>query len=171
VVEHGGLARPEQRARAVRLGVPVTVQHPLLHDVAEVQVQEWGDERVDGLFPLREWLDEGALLTGGSDFPVGSYGAMTSVWGMTTRQTVLGVRGAGHAITREEAVALHTVNAARLLGETESRGSLAPGMLADLTLWRVDPLSCDEEELRTLQPELTLVGGRAVHDPRALTGR
>lgn len=63
VIEHGGLARPEQRARAIKLGLPVTVQHPLLHDAAGAQIREWGADRVADLFPLREWLDEGALLT------------------------------------------------------------------------------------------------------------
>jgi predicted amidohydrolase YtcJ len=168
VVEHGGLARPEQRARAIRLGIPVTVQHPLLHDAAGAQIREWGADRAADLFPLREWLDEGALLAAGSDFPVGPYGAMTSVWGMTTRQTVAGVQGPQHAVTRPEAVALHTVNAARLTGETARRGTLTAGRLADLTLWPADPLTCPDDVLASMQPELTLVGGRAVHDPQGL---
>ena len=38
VMEHGGLAGARQRARAVALGIPVTIQQPLLHDTAEVEV-------------------------------------------------------------------------------------------------------------------------------------
>ncbi|MFF2660497.1 amidohydrolase [Kitasatospora sp. NPDC058032] len=163
VVEHGGLARADQRARAITLGIPVTVQHPLLHDGAPAQRRAWGEERTGALFPLREWLDEGAQLSAGSDFPVGPYGAMLSVWGMTTRATVAGVLGAEHAIERAEAIALHTVAAARLTGESAERGSLRPGTLADLTLWPADPLSCPVDELRALLPERTVVGGRTVH--------
>lgn len=163
VVEHGGLARADQRARAIALGVPVTVQHPLLHDAATAQIRAWGGERVRGIFPLREWLDEGALLAAGSDFPVGPYGAMVSVWGMTTRQTVAGAQGVEHAITRAEAIALHTVDAARLVGEAGTRGSLRPGALADLTLWPADPLDCPSDELARLRPVRTVLGGRTVH--------
>ncbi|MFB6889704.1 amidohydrolase [Kitasatospora sp. NPDC056327] len=166
VVEHGGLARAGQRARAIALGVPVTVQHPLLHDGALAQRLTWGEERTGALFPLREWLDEGAQLAAGSDFPVGPYGAMVSVWGMTTRRTVAGVLGAGHAIGRAEAIALHTVAAARLTGESGRRGVLRPGALADLTLWPADPLTCPVEDLRDLLPDRTLVGGRTVHPVR-----
>ncbi|WP_329571001.1 amidohydrolase [Kitasatospora sp. NBC_01266] len=166
VMEHGGLADAEQRERAVKLGIPVTVQQPLLHDTAEVEDGFWGPERVNRLFPARQWLDQGALVTGGSDFPVGAYGAMRSVWGMVTRQTVTGVRGPQHAITRAEAVALHTVNAARLLGETDLRGTLTPGRLADLTLWPADPTSCATDRLRDLNPTHTLLGGRTVHAPQ-----
>ena len=163
-MEHGGLADAKQRERAVALGIPVTVQQPLLHDTAEVEDGFWGAERVDRLFPAREWIDQGALVTGGSDFPVGAYGAMRSVWGMVTRQTVTGVRGPRHAISREEALALHTTNAARLLGETDLRGALTPGRLADLTLWPTDPTTCDIDQLRDLAPTHTLLGGRVVHD-------
>ncbi|WP_395369139.1 amidohydrolase [Streptomyces tubercidicus] len=166
VMEHGGLADATQRERAVALGIPVTVQHPLLHDTAEVEDGFWGPERVNRLFPAREWLDQGALVTAGSDFPVGAYGAMRSVWGMVTRQTVTGVRGPGHAITRDEALALHTVNAARLTGESALRGTLTPGRLADLTLWPTDPTTCDTDQLRDLNPTHTLLGGHTVHAPR-----
>ncbi|MFJ8388885.1 amidohydrolase [Streptomyces sp. NPDC094438] len=165
VMEHGGLADAQQRARAVALGIPVTVQQPLLHDTAEVEDGFWGPERVNRLFPAREWIDQGALVTGGSDFPVGAYGAMRSVWGMVTRQTVTGIRGPQHAITRTEALALHTVNAARLLGETDLRGTLTPGRLADLTLWSSDPTTCDTDQLRDLNPTHTLLGGQPVHAP------
>ncbi|GAB3990456.1 amidohydrolase [Actinoallomurus acanthiterrae] len=162
VMEHGGLAGPEQRARAVALGVPVTIQQPLLHDTAEVELGFWGAERVAALFPAREWLDQGALVAAGSDFPVGQFGAMRSVWGMTTRQTVIGVQGPEHAITFDEAVALHTTRAARLLGEGDQRGFLAPGRLADLTVWGREPADCPSDVLRDLNPTHTFLGGSLV---------
>lgn len=166
VIEHGGLAGPEQRARAVALGVPVTIQQPLAHDTAEVEIGYWGPERVARLFPAREWIDDGALVTAGSDFPVGPFGAMRSVWGLVTRQTVAGVQGAEHAITRDEAIDLHTGAAARLLGEQDLRGGLGPGRLADFTVWAVDPRDCPVDDLRELCPVLTAVGGRVVHEGR-----
>ncbi|MFI1911935.1 amidohydrolase [Nocardia sp. NPDC020380] len=163
VMEHGGLTDAALRERAVRLGIPVTIQQPLLHDVARIEDTYWGPERVSSLFPARQWIDEGALVTGGSDYPVGSYGAMRSVWGMVTRQTVTGVRGPEHAITVPEAIALHTTNSVALLGESELRGALTPGRLADLTVWDVDPTVATPEELADLQPACTVIGGRIVH--------
>ncbi|MFJ9843544.1 amidohydrolase family protein [Kitasatospora sp. NPDC101155] len=135
-----GLAGFEQRARAAALGIPVTIQQPLLHDTAEVERGFWGPERVAALFPARGWLDQGALVAAGSDFPVGRFGAMRSVWGMTTRQTVIGVQGSEHAITYDEAVALHTANAAH----------------------------CPADALRDLNPTHTLLGGLPVHHPEPI---
>ena len=162
VIEHGGLARPEQRARAVALGIPVTIQQPLLHDTAEVEQTYWGPERVADLFPAREWLDDGAQISAGSDFPVGQFGAMRSVWGLTTRQTVIGVQGPQHAITYDEALRLHTTNAALLTGEDRLRGCLAPARLADLTIWDRDPGECPSDVLRDLIPTHTVLGGHIV---------
>ena len=168
VLEHAGLARSDQRARAIALGIPVTVQHPLLYALAPALDQYWGRGRITEIFPLREWLDEGAVLSAGSDFPNGKYDPMASVWGMTTRQTPLGVLGPGHAITRYEAVRLHTADAARFAGDGEVRGALAPGKLADFAAYPADPLSCPIDELRGLLPVLTVVGGHARHDPHGL---
>ena len=165
VMEHGALIGPEQRARAVALGIPVTIQQPLLHDTAEVEEGFWGPERVAALFPAREWLDEGALIAAGSDFPVGQFGAMRSVWGMVTRQSVVGVQGPEHAITYDEAVALHTTAAARLLGEHRLRGTLSPGRFADFTVWDRDPATCPLDELRDLNPTHTFIGGMGVVTP------
>lgn len=162
VMEHGGLAGPEQCTRAVELGIPVTIQQPLLHDTAEVEEGFWGPERVARLFPARGWIDLGAQISAGSDFPVGRFGAMRSVWGMTTRQTVIGVKGPEHAITYDEALTLHTANAARLLGEENLRATLTAGRLADLTIWDQDPAHCPSDTLRDLNPTHTIIGGLVV---------
>jgi predicted amidohydrolase YtcJ len=166
VMEHGGLATKDQRERAVFLGIPVTIQQPLLHDVAAIQSQYWGKERTSHLFPAREWLDQGALVTGGSDFPVGKFGAMRSIWGMASRMTVTGVQGPEHAISVQEAIRLHTTLAVKLLKEQDHRGIIAPGRWADLTVFKTDPLEVgDVNELRDLLPLYTIVNGQIKHSP------
>ena len=125
--------------------------------------------RTADIFPLREWLDEGAVLSAGSDYPKPApYDPMPAVWGMTTRQSPVGVLGPGHAITRYEAVRLHTADAARFVGDGPVRGILAPGKLADFAAYPADPFTCPDDELAGLLPVLTVVGGRPRHDPRGL---
>lgn len=164
VIEHGGLAYAEQRTRAAALGVAITIQQPLLHDAAGIFAVYVGEGRVKHLFPAREWLDQGALVAGGSDYPLGAYGAMRSVWGMTSRETVVGVRGIEHAISIDESIALHTTMATRLSREAESRDTLAVGRYADLTVWPTDPLLVgDMSELKDMAPLHTIVGGKIVY--------
>jgi predicted amidohydrolase YtcJ len=162
VLEHGGLPHADQRARAIKMGIPVTVQHPLLHDLAFGLIQSWGTKRTSEVFPLREWVDEGALVAAGSDYPVGDYDAMASVWGMVTRQTRAGVLGPEHAVDVRTAIRLYTSEAARLIGESDRLGSLQPGHLADLVAYRHDPMNIPTDQLRSLRPAFTMVGGRMV---------
>jgi predicted amidohydrolase YtcJ len=162
VLEHGGLSPTKERARAAKMGIPVTVQHPLLHDLAFGLIQGWGTERTADVFPVREWLQEGALVGAGSDYPVGEYDAMMSVWGMVTRQTRAGVLGAEHAIDVATAIRLYTVDAARLIAESDRLGTLQPGRLADVVAYRRDPMSIPVDELRALRPAFTMFGGRII---------
>jgi hypothetical protein len=71
---------------------------------------------------------------------------------MTTRQTVIGVQGPEHAITYDEAVALHTTQAARLLGEDHLRGTLTPGRLADSPSGTRTPLAARARPCATSTP-------------------
>ncbi|MGW4823122.1 amidohydrolase family protein [Streptomyces sp. NPDC004227] len=76
----------------------------------------------------------------------------------------MGVKGPEHAITYDEALTLHTTNAARLLGEEHRRGTLTPGRLADLTIWDHDhdPAHCPGDTQRDLNPTHTFIGGLLV---------
>jgi predicted amidohydrolase YtcJ len=162
VLEHGGLSPASERARAIAMGIPVTVQHPLLHDLAFGLIAGLGTKRTADVFPLREWLQEGALVGAGSDYPVGEYDAMMSVWGMVTRQTRAGVLGPEHAIDVKTAIRLYTADAARLIGESDRLGTLESGRLADVVAYRRDPLSIPADEVRSLRPAFTMVAGHIV---------
>ena len=58
------LAPARERARAIRLGVSLFVQYPLLWQLLQAANvrRHWGDERANTVFPLRSWIEEGALV-------------------------------------------------------------------------------------------------------------
>ncbi len=59
VLEHAFLANAEQRARAIRLGVWITVQHPLLYTLAPVLLQGWvRNARARSCLCVRGWKKE-----------------------------------------------------------------------------------------------------------------
>jgi hypothetical protein len=136
VVEHALLAEPAQRARAVRLGAGVTVQHPLLWNLGSEMLTTWGPERTARANPIDQWLAAGAILAAGTDL-TRPFNPLTSVWGMVTRATrTAGVQGPGHGTDRATAIELSTAAAARLDREADRRGTIAPGRLADRERWR-----------------------------------
>jgi predicted amidohydrolase YtcJ len=162
-LEHAFLADRVQRARAIRMGVHVTVQHPLLFALGAQLMAFWGPERTRDVMPVKAWLDEGALLSAGTDYPVAKFEPLESIWGFVTRETQgNGVQGAEHAIDVWSAIALYTRGGALLDGEEDRRGTIAPGMLADLVAFKGDPITCPRDELRAMAPALTMVDGRFI---------
>jgi predicted amidohydrolase YtcJ len=169
VIEHAFLADADSRARAVRLGVAITVQHPLLYSLGGNLVRYWGPDRAGQVMPVRAWVDEGALIAAGSDCNVSFFDPLLSIWGLVTRGTrTVGVQGPQYRVDTYTAIWLYTAAGGRLL--REPAGILAPGAFADVVGFRRDLLDCPVDDLPTQQPALTLVGGRPVHDPDGLLG-
>lgn len=171
VIEHGFLADAQQRARAIRLGIPVTVQHPLLYTLGSVLLEGWGEERTRAIMPVRAWLEEGGSLSAGTDHPVSSFNPLLALWGMITRGTLkVGIQGPEYAIDSYTAVQLYTAAGAWLNGESHRRGTLKPHRLADMVAFRSNPITCPIDDLPSLRPVFTIVSGRAVYDPEAILG-
>jgi hypothetical protein len=169
VIEHGFLADKEQRGRAIRLGIPVTVQHPLLYGMARNLLRLWGPERTRSIMPVRAWLDEGAQVSAGTDYPAGSVDPIQAIWGMVTRQTRdAGVQGEEYAVDPYTAFWLYTAAGAQLVGEGGRRGTLEPNCLADLVGFAGNPILASADDLKTFAPILTVVDGRPMHDPQRM---
>jgi len=165
VIEHGMLSDAGLRDRAVRGGFNVTVQHPVLWNMASEMLVTWGPERTSRVTPLDQWLAVGADLAAGTDI-VRPFNPMTNVWGMVTRATKsAGVQGPEHAISVGTALELYTVGTAALNHEQDRLGSITPGKLADLVGYPVDPLAADPDDLAELTPAFTMAGGQVTHDP------
>ena len=169
VIEHAFLADETQRARAIRLGVSITVQHPLLYALGAQLLDGWGKERANQIFPIRAWVEEGAQVSAGSDSPPTAFDPMQALWGMVTRGTKqIGIQGPEQAIDQYTAMQLYTAASAQLNWESDRRGTIQPRRLADLVAYRTDPLTCPIDELLSLRPTFTLVGGRAEYDAESL---
>ncbi len=169
VMEHGMLAYAEQRARALKLGIPITVQQSLLYALGAEFLARWGEERLRQAVPIRAWLEEGASISAGTDYPASPYDPMLGLWGMVTRGTQkVGVQGPEYAVDQYTAVQLYTAAGAQLIGESDRRGTLQAGRLADLVAFRDDPITCPVDQLLGLRPVFTMVGGHAVYDPESM---
>ena len=149
--------------RMAGLGIAATMQdHPVL--LGHNQRRWWGDERAAYAIPIRKAIDAGVLVGGGTDGPVVPVDPFLSMWWMTTRQVLKGYAlGTEHAITAREALALYTINNARIMGVEKERGSIEPGKLADLAVLSQDILSVPADAIRGTRALLTVVGGKVVY--------
>lgn len=171
VIEHAFFCDSAQRRRARELGVRISVHPPLLYAFAAEMLEHW-DARVEEVMPIRELVEEGVRVAAGSDGNVPPFDPMLGIWTLLTRNTSIGAAvGRAHAVDRVTAFELYTAAGARLLDEADRRGSIAPGRYADLVAYRVDPLTCDVDDLPGLAPAWTLVGGDPVFDPTGCFAR
>jgi cytosine/adenosine deaminase-related metal-dependent hydrolase len=122
-----------------------------------------------GIAPVASLLGAGAPVGLGVD---GAASNEAGELGMELREALILARLAGGpaALTARETLELATIHGARCLGREAEIGSLEPGKLADVALWRVDDLVhagiSDLVAALVFGPaprvELLLVGGRPV---------
>ena len=128
---------------------------------AELRV---GPDRIRGAYAWRSLKGSGARLAGGSDFPVESQNPLLGFYAAVTRQDTSGNPPGGwrseERLTRPEALALFTSDAAYAAFEEDRRGRVAPGYDADLTVLASDPMATPAREIPSIAVTLTIVGGR-----------
>ncbi|WP_018682893.1 amidohydrolase [Actinokineospora enzanensis] len=169
-VAHGQFVHPDDLARFGALGVAADIS-PFLW-VPGVIPTAIGNvlpaERAARMQPNRELLDTGALVAGGSDWPVSeSPNAWEGIQGLITRQDPAGVHPgslwAEQAITLAEAVEAFTLSGARAMGVDDVTGSLVPGKSADFLVLDRNPFESEVTDLMSTTVDETWFAGRQVY--------
>jgi predicted amidohydrolase YtcJ len=162
-IEHAGGPTRAQVSRMAELGVVTVNQPSYLRDSGDDFIARLG-ERAPRLQPWREELDAGVRVVLSSDSDVASYRPLRTVAAALTRTTFGGrVVGAGQALTLDEALRAHTVDAAFALRMDDRIGSIEVGKLADLTVVDGDVWDAAPDQLAEMPIWLTLVDGVVAH--------
>lgn len=141
--------------------------HPVLLGWNEYRY--WGSKRAAQASPLRDIIDNGIVLSGGTDAPVVPASPFISIWWMVTKGTFtakLPVLGPEEAITREEALRAYTINNAWCMFKEDKLGSIEMGKLADLVVCSDDILTCPKEKIKDITPVMTILGGKIVYEAK-----
>jgi predicted amidohydrolase YtcJ len=165
-IEHAQVVASEDIPRFGREGVIASVQPT--HATSDMPWAEArvGPERIRGAYAWHSLKNGGAHLAGGSDFPVESENPLFGFYAAITRQDLAGRPAGGwrpaERLTRREALALFTSDAAYAAVEAQIRGRIAPGFAADLTVFAADPMTAPEKEIPRIPTVATVVNGRIV---------
>jgi predicted amidohydrolase YtcJ len=170
-IEHAGNFVPDydELTEAWRAAGIIPVPQPVfLQNFAEFLPTYVGEYARHRQFPFRRLLDDGWPLSGSSDVWIGSEQQQTrpffSVACCVTRRTFHGqVIAETERITAADALRMHTLGGATVLGEEGSRGSLEPGKLADLIVLDRDPLTVADDELADVAVDQVFLAGESVH--------
>lgn len=167
-MEHAQHVRPSDFPRFARLGVIASVQPYHLVDDGRWAEAKIGPERARTSFAFRSFLEAGAVLAFGSDWPVAPLDPILGVWAAATRATIDGRRPEGwipeQKISVEDAVRAFTAGGAYAEFAERDKGRLVPGAWADLTVLDTDLFRVPPERVREARVLRTILGGRTVFE-------
>lgn len=159
-IEHFEMPSKASIAKAAKLGVAMGMQ-PLLIEICEgMDFSGYAcfiGDRAQRCSPYRSVLDAGILIGGGTDFPV------------TPMNILHGARicmenpNPNERISLMECLEMNTVNAAKLGFMENRKGSIKPGLDADIIVLSKNPFEVTTEELSDISIKATFCRGDIVY--------
>lgn len=171
-IAHGQFVHPDDRSRFAELGVVADIS-PFLWTPGVIPAaiaEVLPPERAGQMQPNRTLVDSGALVAGGTDWPVSpSPNVWEGIQGLVTRRDPTG-HAPGElwpeqALTLAEAIATFTRNGAQAMGLGETTGSLTPGKSADFVVLDRNPFHVPVTSLIDMTVHETWFKGNKVFGP------
>lgn len=165
VLGHISTLSPHDIERIARMGLVITTHtNRYVFKEGHILKERLPPERHREIAPLRSLLDAGVPVALATDnVPTSLF---WPIWQAVTRYNRYTDSKVvpEQALTRGEALRCATINGAYLTFDENKRGSIEPGKLADLAVLTGDPLSIDEQDIRDISAEMTMVGGKIVYE-------
>lgn len=164
-IVHAQILNHEQAKRMKRLDMHAYIQSIFLDYDTKIVYPRLGD-RADEAYPAASLLRLGVTLSGGSDSPVEPPDVMTGIQCAVTRKPV--TRKAEQAYLPHEALTLaqallsFTAYGAYASFESEIKGRIREGMLADFVVLGIDPFETDPKYLHRIPIRQIHLAGRQV---------
>ena len=164
-IDHGETFKKPTLQRIKALGGGMAMQARMAY-AGEYFQERYGEEMTRNAPPLRDVIDTGLQLGLGSDSTrVASYNPWLTLYWATTGKSVGGTQlhGPQQQLTRMEALYHHTVGSAWFSQEEVLKGRVKPGQFADLAVLNAPYLDVDDEDLRHIEADLTIMNGKVVY--------
>jgi len=158
-IEHGDMMTPDLIARVKAMGM-VVVQNPIHFTLVDAFVPRLGPDRMAAMQPMKSLLAAGIPLALGGDGPINPF---LNIMLATTHPS-----NPKEALTREQAVTAYTAGSAFAEFTEKDKGRLVVGQLADLAILSADLFTVAVPELPNIRSEMTLLGGRVIHETGAV---
>jgi len=169
-IAHASYIREEDIKRFAELGVVADLCPMIWYPTTflEGHKEVMGEERATRFWPIADLQKSGALLAGGSDWPVIPVpDPWHGIEGMVTRQNPSGAfpgvsLWAEQAIDLASAIAIYTINSARAMGIDHETGSLKAGKSADIIVLDQNVFDIPADRIADTKVLTTYFEGRPV---------
>ncbi len=148
-------------------GITASVQPVFLGTDRGMAEKKWGKDRCRRGYAWRTLLDMGIPLQFGSDAPIEPVnpvlGIFTAVERKNHKDKTQKTWFAEQSLTLEQAITGFTKQAAFTSGKENEFGVIAPGKLADLTIFHQDLFNVPKDQWPEIQVEMTIINGEIVY--------
>lgn len=169
-MEHAQHLRTQDVPRFHEIGVIASMQPYHAIDDGRWLEARLGPQRMHDSYMFRSLLDDSAVLAFGSDWPVAPLDPIIGVYAAVTRRTLDGKNPDGwlpeQKISVGQALRAYTWGNAYAVFAEKKRGTLAPGMLADVDVLDRDLFTMPPDSLANARVMATIVGGKVVFERR-----
>lgn len=170
-IEHAQHLRAQDIARFGKDKVIASMQPYHCIDDGRWAEKRIGHERAKTTYAFRSLLDSGAVLAFGTDWSVAPLNPLFGVYAAVTRRTLDGRNPGGwipeQKISVEETLRAYTYGSAYAEGTEKTKGTIAPGMLADMVMLSDDIFRIDPVKIENVTVRLTIMDGRLVYEATA----
>ena len=162
-LHHVAVKPPQQTIeKMARLGIGVASQPSFTVGLGSFAVESLAGKREATMNPTKSLQDAGVWMSWGSDGA--PYGPRVTLWaGITRKGWDDRVYGPEEAVSREEAIRLHTWAPAYQTFTEELTGTIEAGKLADFTVVGEDIMTMEADRIRYLPILRTIVGGKEIY--------
>ena len=165
IIDHAETVSERNIERIKALGGGIAIQHRMAYQ-GEYFVNRYGADKALQTPPITKMLEIGVPVGAGTDATrVASYNPFVAIYWLVTGKTVGGLRlyRQENCLDRLEALRLWTEGSSWFSGEEREKGKITVGQLADLAVLSDDYFSIPDEQIKSLESVLTIVGGKVVY--------
>ena len=172
-IEHAQVVRREDLQRFKALGVIASIQPA--HGIDDMR---WAERRIGAdrcrlAYNVKSFLDALIPVAFGSDWAVAPLDPRVGLYAAVAREALGGGPAGGflphEKISLSEAIDLYTRGSAQAEFADDRKGTLEPGMLADLAVFAGDLFELPTRSILETPVDLTMVGGRFVYERPGVT--
>jgi predicted amidohydrolase YtcJ len=161
---HSQFMRKDQMEKFVKYNVRPSFYTLHTYYFYEAHLNNRGLEEAQYISPMRDAIDIGMKPTNHTDFVVAPLDQMMMLWSAVNRISRAGaVVGSDQRITPYEGLQAMTINVAKQYDESDSKGSLKEGKLADLVILDQNPLKVDVMKINDIKVVETVKEGKSIY--------
>jgi predicted amidohydrolase YtcJ len=170
-IEHAQHLNADDIERFAKLKVIAAMQAIHMSSDRPWAIDRLGEERIlEGAYVWQKLWQSGAVVMNGTDVPVEPVDPIACFYASVTRKTLKGTPEGGYEpdqkMTREQALASYTINAAYGSFEEDVKGSIKVGKLADFAILDKDIMTVAEDEILQTKVVMTIFDGEIVYDAK-----